>query len=226
MSLEGRLVQHARRRFQSARADLLLELLQPRQNASVLDLGGATGAFAALIAARRPDLRFTVADTEPTRFIARDHHGFAEAALDAEGPLPFSDRAFDVVVCNSVIEHVTLPKRRCLDEVIAEPQWKAAALARQRAFAAEIMRVGRHFFVQTPHSAFPIDVHMWLPFTGWLSHDMARRLVRITDRVWIKKCRVADWHLLDERDMADLFPGASVTVETFWRLPKSVVAWR
>lgn len=226
MSLAGRLTPILRRRFQNARADLFLRLIQPVPGARVLDLGGSDGSFAALIAARRSDLIFTVADTEPTRLIAAERYGFREAALQPDGPLPFDDDSFDVVLCNSVIEHVTLPKERCLRDTIPEPQWRAASLARQAEFAAEIRRVGRSYFVQTPHRSFPFDVHVWLPFTGWLSHEGARRLVRVTDRCWVKKCGVADWHLLDESDMARLFPGGNLMVERFAGLPKSVIAWR
>jgi SAM-dependent methyltransferase len=226
MSLAGRLTPLLRRRFQSARADLFLNLIQPPTGARVLDLGGGSGALAGLIAQRRPDLAVTVADVEPTRLIAQELYGFAEAALEPDGPLPFENASFDVVLCNSVIEHVTLPKDRCLHDVLPEPAWRTAALARQAEFAAEIRRVGRGYFVQTPHRAFPFDVHVWLPFTGWLSHEAARRLIRVTDRFWVKKCGVADWHLLGRRDMAALFPGGTITVERFFGLPKSLIAWR
>jgi SAM-dependent methyltransferase len=226
MSLAGRLTPLLRRRFQTSRADLFLELLQPPRGARVLDLGGGAGFLSSLIAQRRPDLGITVADVEPTRLTARELYGFAERALDPDGPLPFDDNSFDVVLCNSVIEHVTLPKDRCLNDVLPEPEWRAAALARQMRFAAEIRRVGRGYFVQTPHRSFPFDVHVWLPFTSWLSHEAARRLIRVTDRFWVKKCGVADWHLLGWRDMAALFPGGTVTVERFFGLPKSLIAWR
>lgn len=226
MSLAAAIMDRARRRFRDARADLFLELLHPAHRATVLDLGGSAGTFAALIASRRPDLRITVADTEPTRLIARDRYGFSEAGLDADGPLPFDNAAFDIVLCNSVIEHVTLDRERCLTEVIPERQWRAESLERQAEFAREIARVGRRFFVQTPHRDFPIDVHTWLPFTGRLSHEAARRLVRVTDRFWVKKCGFADWHLLDENDMSRFFPGARITMERFWGMPKSIIAWR
>lgn len=225
MPVADRILNSARRRFRVRRAELFLRLIQPHESATILDLGGSTGDFAALIAERRPDLRFTIADTEPTRLIARERHGFAEAALDPEGPLPFADGAFDVVLCNSVIEHVTLPRHR-LNEVMPERVWREESLRRQAAFAAEIARVGRRYFVQTPHRAFPIDVHLWLPLTGYLSHDAARRLVRWTDRYWIKKTGFADWHLLGPRELARLFPGAALHVERVLAVPKSLIAWR
>lgn len=215
-----------RHRSREARADLFLHLVQPARAARILDLGGADGSFAARLAARRPDLRFTVADMAETRLLARDRHGFDEVGLDPDAPLPFADGEFDVVLCNSVIEHVTLPKQECLDAVLPEEEWRRRALERQREFAAEIRRVGAAYFVQTPHPAFPVDAHTWLPLTGRLTHERARRLVRVTDRFWVKKCGVADWHLLDERDMADLFPEAHIVVEPWLGFTKSVIAVR
>jgi hypothetical protein len=214
-----------RHRSHEARVELFLRLVHLSAGATVLDLGGSDGSFAARIAVRRPDLSFTIADMADTRFIARDRYGFQEAALDPDAPLPFTDNQFDVVLCNSVIEHVTLSKQRCLDEVLTEAEWRSAALARQQEFASEIRRVGRSYFVQTPHPAFPVDPHTWLPFTSRLSHDRVRRLLPVTDRFWVKKCGVADWHLLDERLMSQLFPDARITVERFLGMRKSVIAW-
>lgn len=221
-----RLAGSVRDRSHEARADLFLELLAPPARARLLDLGGSNGSLAARIVARRPDLDVTVADVSAARFLAQERYGFNVAKLDPEGPLPFADVEFDVVLCNSVIEHVTLPRDRCLNERLAEPVWRAAALERQRQFADEIRRVGRRYLVQTPHPAFPVDAHLWLPFTNRLSHEATRRLVRITDRFWVKKCGVADWHLLGEDDMARLFPDARILVERAVRLPKSIIAWR
>jgi SAM-dependent methyltransferase len=67
---------------------------------------------------------------------------------DAAAGLPFADGEFDLVYCSSVIEHVP-PARRA-------------------AFAAEIRRVGRAWFVQTPAFSFPIEPHSLLPAAHWL----------------------------------------------------------
>src|SRR5947209_805860 len=67
---------------------------------------------------------------------------------DAAAGLPFADREYDLVYCSSVIEHVA-PRRR-------------------EAFAAELRRVGRGWFVQTPAVGFPIEPHSLLPGAHWL----------------------------------------------------------
>jgi SAM-dependent methyltransferase len=67
---------------------------------------------------------------------------------DAAAGLPFADGEFDLVYCSSVIEHVPLAQRG--------------------AFAAEVRRVGRGWFVQTPARSFPIEPHSLLPGAHWL----------------------------------------------------------
>lgn len=58
--------------------------------------------------------------------------------------LPFLDGSFDIVFSNSVIEHL-----RNRDA--------------QMQFASEVRRVGKCFFVQTPHRYFPIEPHYLTP---------------------------------------------------------------
>jgi SAM-dependent methyltransferase len=75
---------------------------------------------------------------------------------DAAAGLPFADREFDLVYCSSVIEHV--PRER------------------RAAFAAELRRVARGWFVQTPAWSFPIEPHALLPGVHWLPPAARRRV--------------------------------------------------
>lgn len=214
-----------RNRSHERRADLFIELMRPRPGQTLLDLGGGDGSLAARIASR-VDVRVTVADMEDTRLLARERYGFAEVQLLETGPLPLDDRSFDLVLCNSVIEHVTLPRAECARPGVAEREWRERSAAARKTFADEIRRVGRGWFVQTPHRAFPIDAHTWLPLTNFLSHEAARKLVRVTDRVWVKKCGVADWHLLGTDDVRRLFPESALYIERIAGIPKSLIAFR
>lgn len=207
-----------------------MQLLRPRPHDRVLDLGGGDGSFAARIA-RRVAVQVTVADIDDTRLIARDRYGFREVKLEEAafadtGSLPFNDGEFDVVLCNSVIEHVTLPKAECVVPSAGERDWRDRSFAAQERFAREIRRIGRAYFVQTPHRSFPIDAHTWLPLTNFLPHETARRIVNITDTVWVKKCGIADWHLLGTAQMRRLFPDALLHVDRIAGIPKSVIAYR
>jgi SAM-dependent methyltransferase len=114
--------------------------------ARVLDLGCGEIGLRAL----EPDLDITGVDLQPRP----DYPGpFVRA--DAVAGLPFADDEFDLVYCSSVIEHV--------------------APSRREAFAAELRRVGRGWFVQTPAFSFPIEPHALLPFAHWLPVGLRRR---------------------------------------------------
>jgi hypothetical protein len=117
---------------------------------------------------------------------------------DATVALPFEDGAFDLVYSSSVIEHV--------------------AVARRAAFAAEVRRVGRGLYVQTPAYSFPIEPHALLPAAHWLPPRLRRPYWRLgTQGVW------EDIALLRRREVAELF-GATVHAERVGPLTKSWIA--
>jgi hypothetical protein len=69
------------------------------------------------------------------------------------------------VYCSSVIEHV--------------------APARRASFAAEIRRVGRGWYVQTPAWSFPVEPHSLLPGAQWLPPRVRRLYWRLgAARAW------------------------------------------
>ncbi len=78
---------------------------------------------------------------------------------DAADGLPFADDEFDLIYCSSVIEHVPPPRRA--------------------AFAAEVRRVGRGWFVQTPAFSFPLEPHSLLPGAHWLPVRLRRPYWRL-----------------------------------------------
>ena len=78
---------------------------------------------------------------------------------DATVRLPFDDDAFDLVYSSSVVEHIP-PERRA-------------------AFAREIRRVGRGWWVQTPAFSFPVEPHALLPVAHWLPPRLRRRYWRL-----------------------------------------------
>lgn len=214
-----------REKFQEQRVDLFMTLMKPRGGGvSVLDLGGEWGDFLSRIK-KRLRAKFVVADIrEGYRSTVEQKYGFEFVLIDEDKPLPFKDKEFDIVISNSVIEHVTLPKEMCLTR-IPQAEWVAGSRRNQRRFATEIRRVGKSYFVQTPHKSFPIEAHTWLPFVNLLSHNQAARLVRLTDKYWIKHCGYVDWNLLSPEDMKSLFPDAKLYIERFLGFPKSIIAY-
>src|ERR1035441_4234454 len=73
--------------------------------------------------------------------------------------LPFPNRSVDISFSNSVIEHV-------------------GDHDRQRAFAREMARVGKCYFVQTPNRWFFIEPHLETPLIHFLPLSWQRKLLR------------------------------------------------
>jgi len=133
--------------------------------------------------------------------------------------LPFPDRSFDIVFSNSVIEHV-------------------GPIEAQAQFAAEVARVGRAFWIQTPNRYFPVETHLWTPFVHFLPPGPRAWIVKHAT-VWALIQRPAEdrkrWyldHFLNQirlcsaRDLRRLFPSADIRRERFFLLTKSLIAVR
>jgi hypothetical protein len=153
---------------------------------------------------------------------AAARYGFRTAVLPESGELPFQTGEFDVAFCSSVIEHVTIPKGDVW-RVTSGKAFREGARAAQRAFANEIRRVGRYYFVQTPNRGFPIESHTWLPLIAVLPRPLLLRFLRATNSFWIKKTN-PDWYLLSRRELQSLFPEAQVLEERVGPFVKSIMA--
>ena len=198
--------------FRKRRMQRFARELEITAETRVLDVGGTPETWDMLVA--RP--RVTLLNTPRTK---------AELAsvswwVAGDGrELPFRDGAFDVVFSNSVIEHV-------------------GDAGSQRAFAREVARVGRAYWVQTPNRWFPVEQHLLTPLVHWLPRPWQRWIVpRFT--VWSALLRPpADRrafyvaHYLDEvrllsaSEFAALFPDARVIRERVCGWTKSLVVMR
>jgi SAM-dependent methyltransferase len=154
-------------RARAARHARFFALTRLSQGARVLDVGcGRIGLRALVGEPRRPtDGTSASGPVEPELDITgvdlaeRPDYPGPFVRADAAAGLPFADGEFDLVYCSSVIEHV--------------------APARRAAFAAEVRRVGRGWFVQTPAYSFPIEPHALLPFAHWLPLALRRPYWRL-----------------------------------------------
>ncbi|HEY4215032.1 MAG TPA: methyltransferase domain-containing protein [Steroidobacteraceae bacterium] len=212
-------------RARARRARLFRERFTLTETTRILDLGSETGAAIRAVlegTAVRPGNVY-IADIRPEVVIGgARRYGFMPVVVPESGALPFPDGFFDIVHCSSVIEHVTLPKE-AVWRVTSGKQFRREAWVRQQQFAAEIRRLGRQFFVQTPYKHFPLESHSWLPFVAWLPRGMLVRLFRLTNRFWVKKT-APDWNLLGRTQLAQLFPEARIVTERSFGMTKSLMA--
>jgi ubiquinone/menaquinone biosynthesis C-methylase UbiE len=200
------------RRFRARRMALLARTIGLTERTLVLDVGGTIDIW--LLAPVMPRLVLL------NEARARYEIGSGKAVVLGDGgSLPFADQSFDLVFSNSVIEHV-------------------GNRVEQARFAAEIARVGKQYWVQTPNRYFPIEHHLWTPFVHWLPHRWQAAVARRFS-VWQMFARVTpaqrefyvnhylnSIRLLAASDLRELFPGATVVRERFLGFTKSLIAWR
>jgi hypothetical protein len=197
-----------RRRFELFRS-LLDRLPRP---VKILDVGGTAQFWRVMGLAGEPGVSITLVNLEPPR----EPPGPGVRALegDARDLSRFTDRAFDVVFSNSLIEHV-------------------GDFEDQRRAAREMQRVGKAFFIQTPNRGFPLEPHFLFPFFQHLPVDARVFLLtrlplgwsgRIPDPEEARRT-VESVQLLDRDQFASLFPGAEIWEERVLGLTKSFVAY-
>ena len=188
--LRARIASPVAARARQRRHARFFALTGVRPGMRVVDVGcGALG-----LRALEPDLDVTGVDLVP-----RPAYPGPFVRADATERLPFADGEFDLAYTSSVIEHV-------------EP-------ARRAAFAAEIKRVGRGWYVQTPAYSFPVEPHALLPFAHWLPVSLRRTYWRLGAQ--------GDWEdirLLRRGEMETLF--GPVLAERAGGLVKSWIAVR
>lgn len=195
-----------RRRF-AFFAQLVTRVPRPMK---LLDVGGTSRYWELMGWSNEPGVDITLLNVAPAAGAT-----IRSVVGDARSMPQFGDGEFDIVFSNSVIEHVG----GCDD---------------QAQMAAEIVRVGRRHFVQTPNRHFPIEPHFlfpgfqFLPISArvWLlSHFDLPGYRRIPDRDQARSA-VTSIRLLDRKEFCRLFPRSSLYVERFGGLAKSFVAYQ
>jgi SAM-dependent methyltransferase len=145
-----RLAEPFARRARRRRHARFLRLAAVGPRTRIVDIGcGARG-----LRALAPELDITGVDV-----VDRPGYPGPFVRADATDQLPFADDQFDLAYANSVIEHIA-PQRRA-------------------AFASELRRVARGWYVQTPAFSFPLEPHSLLPAAHWLPPALRRHYWRI-----------------------------------------------
>ncbi|MGF9567085.1 class I SAM-dependent methyltransferase [Neorhizobium sp. JUb45] len=191
------------------RARQILQLYPDFSNASVLDLGGSRHYWEKMIGLMEPK-SLTVLNVEDDGQAVSYSNLLPNLKIEIyDGiKIPYPDDHFDVVFCNSVIEHVPPALRQNL--------------------VNEIRRTGRTYFVQTPSYYFPVEPHFVMPFVHWLPRAIGRKLVRISLYAILSKATPQkldayfdEVHLLSAKELKGYAPEATLVPERLLGLTKS-----
>lgn len=223
----ARLVSRASARARAARAELFRRHFALDETTTLLDLGSENGANISAVLEGTPvrPQNVYIADIDAQAVAeGRRRYGFNPVVIGESGSLPFPDQFFGIVYCSSVIEHVTVPKDKVWS-IRDGKAFKQLARSRQADFAAEIRRLGRQYFVQTPNIGFPLESHSWLPMIGYLPRGLQIPTLRATNLVWVKRT-APDWCLFNRQELAALFADAVILEEFSFGFSKSLMAVR
>jgi hypothetical protein len=197
--------------FRQCRWALFLDIFHPDASTRILDVGGHVYDWEGIVPIASQITLLNLAYPKatvpaPARFTS---------VIGDGRRLPFPDGSFDIVYSNSVIEHV-------------------GNRADQERFAAEIRRVARGVFLQTPNRWFFIEPHFIAPFVHYLPPRLAQRLLRVFSvRAWLRRGDDVELAQLDRElrlltasEMRTLFPDCILHRERWCGLTKSFVMVR
>jgi SAM-dependent methyltransferase len=133
-----------------------------------------------------------------------------EAVVGDACELPWPDKSFDLVYSNAVIEHL-------------------GSFEKQKRMAAEIMRVGKRWFVATPNRWFPFEFHMRLPLVTWLFGDSYLRIGNIISynhlrgryMIGVKR---SDLRLMSAGELKKCFPGSNIIKQRVTFMAETLIA--
>ena len=196
-----------RKRFQLFK-QLLNSISHP---VNILDIGGTQQFWEVMDFTDSDKAHITLLNVYQ---IETKYHNFTNVIGDATDLSGISDKSFDIVFSNSVIEHV-------------------GDFQQQQRMADEVQRVGLRYFVQTPNYYFPIEPHFLFPGFQWLPLSLRAYLLSHYDLGWIKKIPdfqeakkfVAQIQLLKKKEFTSLFPEATLYEEKVAGLTKSFVVY-
>jgi hypothetical protein len=206
-------IKPAMHKFRRARAEAIVKKFPDIAKMSILDYGGSVHFWfeSGLESFVSKVSIYNISEGE-VYLGHRDDGKFSVHMFDGFN-IPVPDKKFDLVICNSVIEHVAPAQRQRLVD--------------------ELVRVAKSGYIQTPAYEFPIEPHFVMPFLHWLPKKIGKFLVRISPWALLSRATPAlqsSWfdeiQLLNKSELKGLFPGAPVKPEKFFGLTKSwMVTW-
>jgi hypothetical protein len=177
---------------------------------SIIDIGGTTEFWERRGWADRDDVSITLVNLGEQ---APRYANITPTVGDATDLSEYPDDSFDIAFSNSVIEHLF-------------------TFEAQSRMAAEVRRVAKAFWVQTPNFWFPVEPHFLVPAWHWLPESARVAILQRRGVGWAGRCPdpeharaiVKEHRLMRRRELARLFPEASIVPERMGGLVKSWTA--
>lgn len=179
----------------------------------ILDVGGSEEAWMNIWDARLQIASITLLNLEEKRVSGR--FPMTSVVGDVRDLSRFGSREFDLCFSNSLIEHL-------------------GTFAEQKRAAAEICRVAKGYFVQTPYRYFPLEPHFQVPYWAQLPIGLRVALHQRFNLGWMQaqpdyaaaRREIEQIRLLNVRKMQLLFSDAEIRKERIGPFIKSLIAVR
>jgi ubiquinone/menaquinone biosynthesis C-methylase UbiE len=209
-------------KFRRARLEkLVLPLLEDisrcKGNVRVLDLGGNVQYWEPILAdLRRLACRVSLLNlSNDLMYKHRQADACFEFLTGDARRCDYPDNSFDLVHSNSVIEHV-------------------GTWVDMQAMANEVRRLAPLYYLQVPNFWFPMEPHFRRLFFHWLPEQVRARMVSRRALGFMPKASsyseamaiVESARLLEQSQLAELFPDSTISKERVFGLAKSLIAIR
>lgn len=213
MSLWHRIIHPITQHFRRQRGRFMLQQFPDIARLRICDLGGSQHFWdkLGLPVARDQITIYNISHSETQGVDSASGDGTSRPirVLIYDGHrIPEPDGSYDLLVCNSVLEHV--------------PPAQRAALA------AEMRRVAKAVFCQTPAQSFPLEPHFLMPFVHWLPRSLGFQLIKLSPWRLLSRPDTATireywWgtRLLGRKELQALFPDTRIVAERVLGLSKS-----
>ena len=198
-------------RFRERRFSTFLKQFNINSNTTILDVGGTAQTWEGTgLEENVVLLNIFIPKAE------RTNPKFRYVQGNALNMNMFDDKSFDLVFSNSVIEHV-------------------GSFENQQKFAAEIQRVGKSYWIQTPNKQFPIEPHFLFPFFQYLPARFKKEVAIRWKYSHFKKWGKDDEHILEEaekirllhrQELSQVFESPGIYEEKLLGMTKSLVAYK
>ncbi|NLV20345.1 MAG: class I SAM-dependent methyltransferase [Bacteroidetes bacterium] len=224
MNILGRIFGKYHDKWAWQRFNFFIENIKLNHGDTILDLGGGTGSYMDRFGSQLNNYNIIISDIDQNALRVAESKGYKIMRIDGSNQkLPFADKEIDCIFCNSVIEHVTIPKDKLWSEHSISEEFFNISFEYQKHFASEIKRCSKKYYVQTPHKYYPVEAHTWFPFVSYFNRRTQVKMVNLLNKFWVKKTN-PDWNLLTEKEMKLLFPDAEIIVNKKLGFKKEIIA--